>query len=468
MLIIFVHGWSVTHTNTYGDFPKSLAADSSTYGLSINIKHIHLGKYISFHDEVTLDDIAHALDKALRDLPGNSQEMQEFSCITHSTGGPVIRYWVDKYYGSRELSRLPLKHLVMLAPANHGSSLAVLGKKRVGRIKAWFNNVEPGQRVLDWLSLGSQGQWDLNESFIKYKCSANDFYPFVITGQGIDTSFYDFLNGYLVESGSDGVVRVAGANMNYQYLSLTQSDALINDKKNVFKLETMKTRPVRFPPPVPVAVLSQLSHSGTKMGIMRSKASNANHKLVVDEVLKCLQVRDKDMYEQRISDFTRLTQEEQQRIPRGKNEVIDQYSMLVFRIHDQNGEIIKKDDYDIILLAGSAYKENLLPTGFFVDKQMNLSSNCLVYYINANKMSTIKDGLFGIRIVARPDKGFSFYHTVEYRSEGLSIDKVITPNETTYIDVKLKRQIDKNVLRFTPADKPHVDFKRIRPSGDVL
>jgi len=51
----------------------------------------------------------------------------------------------------------------MLAPANHGSALAKLGKARVGRLKAWFNRIEPGQRILDWLSLGSEGQWQLNK-----------------------------------------------------------------------------------------------------------------------------------------------------------------------------------------------------------------------------------------------------------------------------------------------------------------
>jgi len=248
MIIIFVHGWSVTHTNTYGDLPRTLAGMSSQYGMSIDIQHIQLGKYISFHDEVTLDDIARAFDAALRDLPINKNRINEFSCVTHSTGGPVVRYWIDKYYGSKNLSVLPLKHLVMLAPANHGSSLAALGKKRVGRIKAWFDNVEPGQRVLDWLSLGSSGQWLLNEQYLNYKSAANDFYPFVLTGQGIDTSFYDFLNDYLVESGSDGVVRVCGANLNYRYLSLTQSDEDISDtKKKKYRLITKKSKPVRTP-----------------------------------------------------------------------------------------------------------------------------------------------------------------------------------------------------------------------------
>ena len=95
MQLIFVHGWSVTSTDTYGNLPQVLSNAAGNYGLELEIRHIHLGKYISFHDEVTMDDIARAMDRALRDLPGNSDDhIAPFSCITHSTGGPVVRCWV--------------------------------------------------------------------------------------------------------------------------------------------------------------------------------------------------------------------------------------------------------------------------------------------------------------------------------------------------------------------------------------
>ena len=224
MRLIFVHGWSVTNTDTYGEFPAALSAVASKYGLELRIQHLYLGKYVSFHDEVTLDDIIRALNRALRDLPDNNAEIQAFSCITHSTGGPVVRHWVDKYYGARNLESCPLKHLVMLAPANHGSALAVLGKERVGRIKSWFSGVEPRTTRARLAVSGQRGtRWDLNQNFLSYDSARKGFYPFVLTGQGIDNKFYDFLNSYLVEPGSDGVVRVAGANMNCRYITLVQS-----------------------------------------------------------------------------------------------------------------------------------------------------------------------------------------------------------------------------------------------------
>jgi hypothetical protein len=468
MRLIFVHGWSVTDTSTYGDLPASLVAGAATRGIQLDIQHIHLGKYVSFHDEVTIDDIARALNFALNELPGNSNRIAPFSCITHSTGGPVVRHWVEKYYGAKKLDKLPLKHLVMLAPANHGSSLAALGKKRVGRIKSWFAGVEPGQGVLDWLSLGSAGQWQLNEAALKYKATASKFFQFVLTGQGIDTQFYDFLNGYLVESGSDGVVRVAGANMNYRFLSLRQTDEPIKKGSKVRSLVAHPNKPVRTSPKIALGVFHNFSHSGRKMGIMTVAATRPAHSQIVTEILGCLAVNTARQYETRAAELNELTTAEQLRAPNGKDDLIGRNSMLVFRVHDELGNIIQDEDFDVLLLGGPRYREDKLPKGFFLDRQFNRQSESLVYYLNADKMQELEKGLYGFRVVARPEKGFSYFFNAEFRSDGMAIDKVFSPNQTTYIDVTLNRQVDKNVFRFTGGRKNKESFKDVSPSGKTV
>ncbi len=461
MRLIFVHGWSVTNTSTYAQMPQALAAGASAHGLSIDIQHIHLGRYISFRDEVTMDDIARALDKALRDLPGNSDsQILPFSCITHSTGGPVVRYWADSFYGEHgRLDELPLQHLVMLAPANHGSSLAHLGKARVGRIKAWFSGVEPGQRVLDWLSLGSDGQWQLNERYLDYDCVSAGFYPFVLIGQGIDHKFYDFLNSYLVEEGSDGVVRVAGGNMNYRYFSLRQDrDVLVRKSPITYALKP--EGPVRVPKPLALGVYDNYSHAGSKMGIMNSISADDAQAPIVQDILKCLKVDNSAGYYQRASELADFTQ--QQQSDKSK------FCMLVFNICDDQGEHIGQDDYDLFMLAGKQYQPQALPRGFFKDRQMNSKNGHLVYYLDADKMGEIKDGLFGFRVVARPSSGFSYYRPAEFRSDGISLMDLIQPNETIYIKIILHRFVDENVFRFDPATDGAVNFKGIKPSGNPI
>ena len=129
MIVIFVHGWSVRHTNTYGDLPAYLQGKPGPDGRPIRVGNVYLGRYISFDDTVTVDDIARAFEQAIQDQlvgKGKLKGGERFACITHSTGGPVARKWIDLYWKS-DLSQCPLSHLIMLAPANHGSALAQLG-----------------------------------------------------------------------------------------------------------------------------------------------------------------------------------------------------------------------------------------------------------------------------------------------------------------------------------------------------
>jgi len=460
MQLIFVHGWSVTNTNTYGEMPQALSKAAGAHGLDLDVQHIFLGRYISFHDEVTVDDISRAMDNALRDLPGNDDtNIAPFSCITHSTGGPVVRHWVDKYYGSKKLDGLPLKHLVMLAPANHGSSLAVLGKARVGRIKSWFNGIEPGQGVLDWLCLGSDGQWSLNKRYLNYNYVNKGFYPFVLTGQGIDNKFYDFLNSYLVEKGSDGVVRVAGANMNYRYVSLVQDTSQTIPKKSK-TYELISGGRVKKPGNVALGVYKNYSHSGTKMGILRGAKANDVDSIIVNDILKCFLVDNKASYKDRANELRQLSESQQAGDAT--------YCMLVIRVIDDQGNQIGQDDYDLYLLAGNKYKRDQLPTGFFMDRQMNAKNGSLIYYLNAEKMSEIKDGKFGLRIEARPTSGFSYYCAAEFRSDGIAAQNILAANETTYLDITLHRFVDKNVFRFDPANKGSKSFKGTKTSGEFV
>ena len=462
MIVIFVHGWSVTDTNTYGLLPEAIAKQAVDYGLTIDIKHIWLGKYISFDDTVNMSDIVRAFDQALRDQFSEGESISDFSCITHSTGGPVVREWVDHYYGSEHLNNSPLRHLVMLAPANHGSPLAALGKQRVGRIKAWFDDVEPGQLVLNWLALGSQQQIDLSSAYLDYQPAKNRFFPFVLTGQSIDKHFCDFVNSYLSEAGSDGVVRVSGANLNYSMVKLAES----NEQKSNSDSTTYLLKPVGSisrPASTAFGVVPNASHSGKTKGIMRSVVSPTSTKIQVAEILQCLQVNNENEYLTRENQLVALTAKTQKSGNR--------YMNCVFVIKDDQG--VPVNDYDLILL-GKDHDPDKLSKGFFVDRQQNAANkNHLVYYINYDVI--MKNKWTGFRVIARPSKGLSYYHTVEYHLD--EINMPLNSNETLYIEIELQRCIDKNVFRFDNAADPELhkkgrrktetrcDFKKTKPSG---
>lgn len=465
MKLLFVHGWSVTSKRTYGGMPAALAAQASRFGLKLDLKQVFLGRYISFRDEVRMDDLERAFDRAVRDAFGVSPTaaIPRFSCITHSTGGPLVRCWVNRYYGATDLARCPLEHLVMLAPPNHGSALAQLGKATLGRIKAWAEGIEPGQQILDWLELGSDGQRALNLDFLHYDLPAQHaagtrHFPVVLTGETIDRCLFDYINSYTAEPGSDGVVRSAAANLDARWITLVQTDMPITscNFRGATALMLRETE-VRQPAPTAFRLIPDVSHSGPRLGILGSvKPANALRKDVVARTLEALKIRNGTEYNAYLAAA---------RDANAALQVVGQrYFQIVFSVRDDQGRAVT--DFDIILLAGPNYDPDALPKGFFRDRQKNRrNGNTVVYYMNHDVMMATPERKFGFRVISRPDSGFARFVPAEYHSDGVTLDRVIDPNVTTYVDIVVKRRVDAQATRFDPEGDGYTDFKSCRPCG---
>ena len=468
MIVIFVHGWSVQHTNTYGGLPRWLTGQTGPDGKPFEVGSVYLGRYVSFEDTVTVDDISRAFDQAITDeLGARLKAGERFACITHSTGGPVLRNWIHLFYRNH-LDQCPLTHLVMLAPANHGSALAQLGKGRLSRIKSFFQGVAPGQLVLNWLELGSEPQWALNEAWLGYDGVGQGLYPFVLTGQKIDRSLYDALNSYTDEMGSDGVVRVAGANLNYSLLRLAQgADAELAVKR------VSRSKPTAF------GVLPQRAHSGDDFGIIRSvTARNADAHPTAQWVVRCLQVTSEASYSKvrdELAEVTRQTQEDekvdvQTSLFGTRTYPNDRCLQAVFRLVDDRGQELS--NYDLFLTAGPNYSEQDLPPGFFIDRQRNqLNPGKLTYYLNLDVLEAglarpELEGRLGFRVEARPKAGLAFYRQLDFRSTLAELKRVLIPNETMMVEIELKRMVDKAVFRITDNLTP-AKFDD-RPSGETV
>lgn len=455
MHVVFVHGWSVTNTSTYGGLPGALAGNAPA-SLDLKVTHLHLGKYVSFADEVTVDDIARGMQHAMAtEVQPKLESGERFACITHSTGAPVTRKWIDLYYRGK-LETCPLGHLVMLAPANHGSALAQLGKSRLARMKFLLGGVEPGRRVLDWLELGSDQSWELNNEWLDYDCVAAGLYPFVLTGQRIDRALYDHLNSYTGEVGSDGVVRVAAANLNYGLIRLVQNGEV---------LELIRDRRTRT---TAMGVLPGTSHSGKKSGIMGSvKSHDEGTHPAVQWVLRCLAVSGKSDYSALVGELNALTartqEDEKEELVTGpllfqRKFVTRRYCMLVIHLMDDRG--IDLSDYDVIFTAGPEYDADHLPPGFFVDRQRNqLNIGKLTYYIDYDVMRDWFDrpeleDKFGVQVRARPSEGFAHYRVAEHRGTFSELGKYFEPNRTMMIEIELRRHVREGVFQLTQDLKP--------------
>ncbi len=497
LTVVFVHGYSVTNIDTYGELPLRLRSEAGKYGLQIQTKDIFLGRYISFNDEVRLDDIARALELAVQEQIGaNAGTGKRFVCITHSTGGPVVRTWWNNFYKASG-KVCPMSHLVMLAPANHGSALAQLGKSRLSRIKSWFDGVEPGQKVLDWLELGSGEAWTLNRDWIQnggQYIGPNGIFPFSLIGQDIDRKLYDHLNSYTGELGSDGVVRVASANQNSRYLKLTQSKPVMQGGS--WKADSFTISEFKEAPATPFRVVTRKSHSGNTMGIMKSvsrELGDSKSDETVKSIFRCIGVKTLDQYNLLTQAFAAETATvqaseliETDKVLFGKKYYVhDRYSMILFRVRDSEGQAVT--DFDL-LLTGENHDPNALPTGFFADRQCNhLNKSTITYFFNYDVLNGAKaivseDGKFtrpklpgmkelGLIIQPRPEEGFIRYLPCEIKASKELFDKAFKPNSTTMIDICLQRVVSTEVFRFEKLkgenDKPSMDFKHVGVGGKV-
>lgn len=466
--LVFVHGWSVTDTSAYGALPTHLQQRAAAAGVSLTVADLWLSEYVSFDDAVTMQDLVRGFDHALRDLHLLDSR---FACITHSTGGPLVREWLR---AQRERpgahSTIRLSHLIMLAPANFGSALAQLGKGTMGKLKSWLHQVEPGQRILDWLELGSAESLSLNLDHIHGDDPAkHGQFQFVLTGDRPDRALYDHINSYTGEDGSDGVVRIAAANLNARHAVLTCSDTdtlalnVTQAPRSAFKL-------------IPGA-----SHSSDTSGIM---ADAADH--TVDHVLRCLRVSDEAGYASLCEDFDKENAardlERVELEPVGpfspRVHIHDPRSLLIVRLSDEAGEALV--DSRFLLQAGAPANPDWMPQGFMLDRQANSRTRHVIsMFLNhallagTERVADPRDGRKTLRAAVQAHRPYSVsvqpsdltglvHHAVASMRQGDDLLNALGPHQTTVLDVVMPRKVHEGVFRLTQTLAPQ-DFREPVP-----
>ena len=473
--LVFVHGWSVTNTSTYGGLPRRLQQQAVAQGMTLDIADIWLSEYVSFDDAVTMPDVVRAFDHALRDL---HLPDANFACITHSTGGPVVREWLR---AQRErpgaFSTIRLTHLMMLAPANFGSALAQLGKGVLGRLRAWADGIEPGQRILDWLELGSAESLSLNLDHIHGDDPARrGQYLFVLTGDRPDRSVYDHINSYTGENGSDGVVRIAAANLNARHAVLAHEDGSAADELALHLTEAPRTA---------FKLIPGAAHSGIEQGIMAAAPAET-----VDALLRCLRVSDAPGYAQLCNAFeaeNALRDEEKVELEAvgpfpARVHIHDPRSLLIVRLSDESGEALRGSR--LLLTAGNPPNPDWMPQGFMLDRQANSRHRHVIsFFLNhallagakrvpnpTSSRKTLRPAVeahrpYGVRVQPANLSGL-VHHALARSAVSNDLLDAIGPHQTTVVDIVLPRNVHEGVFRLTQKLEPE-DFSR-PVVGDVI
>jgi hypothetical protein len=476
--LVFVHGWSVSDTSTYGQMPQQLQQRAVAAGLPLTLADVWLSEYVSFDDVVTMADVVRAFDHAVRDL---HLVDASFACVTHSTGGPVVREWLRAQRDQPgTFSTIRLSHLVMLAPANFGSALAVLGKGVLGRLKSWFDGVQPGQRILDWLELGSAESLALNLDHIHgADPTASGHFLFVLSGDRPDRALYDHLNSYTGEDGSDGVVRLAAANLNARHAVLSSHGNGPGAVIDTLSLTLLQGPRCAF------KMIAGASHAGAAKGILQSAAP-----ATIDAILRCLKVTGAADYDSLCSAFdSENAQRDANKVeldPAGpfapRVHIHDPRSMLIVRLTDEAGEPLTGAGF--LVTAGAQASPDLLPDDFMIDRQANSKSRATVtLFLNHTLLAgdarvadptdpahTLRDAVashrpYGVNVQPIDLAGL-VHHALATSRPGDDLFNILGPHQTTVLDVVLPRKIHEGVFRLTQTLTPE-DFRHPLP-GPVI
>lgn len=333
--IVLLHGYSSSADNLHA-WRDALGARG------FETKDIRLVDYVSLSNEITIKDIAEGFDRALREqagLPGDA----EFDVIAHSTGSLVIREWLVSYAGRARR----VKHLIGLAPANFGSPMAHRGRSVMGAVMKGIHNdpsgpdfLEPGDRVLAGLELGSEFTWNLAhrdllaappsagddaaEAKPIYSLDGDTPYPFVFIG----LERYPFKSFVIREHGYDGTVRWAGAALNTRKLEID----LTRQAEAADRAGAVREQP-RASADIPLVLVDGLDH-GT---IMKQPEK------LIDMVVEALAVEDRPAYAAWRLKHPTLTPEQLGDPP-------ERWQQLVVRVVDERGDAVP--DYHLVMGTG--------------------------------------------------------------------------------------------------------------------
>ncbi len=243
---LIVHGWSDS-SSSFAHVKEFLADE----GVG-PVEDIYFGDYDSQEDHLRFYDVAEGLhnrmcEKGFIDADGSKNV--DLNVLVHSTGGPVIRHWIWRYYlrdGNR-IADCPVNRLLMLAPANFGSPLAHYGKSFLGSLAKgkWEldDMLEVGKNLLTGLELASPYQWklahrDLIHPVAPYRPESEQIQTTVLVG---NDKYEGFFRKYVNKPGTDGTVVIPGTPLNTLKLTMNCCDVNTDEGRRPIEWNVKRT-----------------------------------------------------------------------------------------------------------------------------------------------------------------------------------------------------------------------------------
>lgn len=469
--IAVLHGWSDTSASFKG-LREFLVANGH------QASDIHLADYWSMRDDVRIADVARRMDTVIAGMIADKTLTEPFDMIVHSTGGLVAREWI---VGRMERGEpVPVKRLIMLAPANFGSSLARLGKSMLGRvIKGWGSWFEIGQEMLNGLELASQYQWDLARRDLLDATGGQaagpygpgKTLPFVITGT---KPYTEALRQVVNEPGADGTVRVPAANMNVSGYTIDFTHSAGPDTEMTAKPWTWRAGPGVE---IPFAVLPDRDHTTITQPASSSGADGETSGRLAALILQALDCTDAGYAAvaaswKSVSDATGALGAggAVPAFPDVEAEYFHQHMQFITRAIDNAGDPVRDYFVEFFSSAPNSIKDTVAFQGkvlrdcaknsidesflcFYIDRELLLSQFYKAVQAKYTELRvSISAAAPGGNVRYFEKHNSAGYLTIHYADgptrEAMPIDRRLRRNATHLVEMRLPRNLDKEGFHF--------------------
>ena len=432
--VFLIHGWSVKSTRTYQALHLKLAE------AGYDLQEIYLGRYVSLDNDIEVRDVARALHNELERHLGPAPWSDPFHVITHSTGALVVKEWILEHYRGASAQNRPLENLVFLAGPHFGSRLAHHGRSMLAHA---IYLGDTGRRILTALELGSRFSWRTNLAWLDgANWKGKGIRPFCLIGDRVKRNPLKsriFPAGY--EEGSDMVVRAAAGNLNFSRYEL---DGPMGTFRRIGAISD-----------VPYGALWRYVHSGADAGIMNSIKRGADPAMEKYQnlrlILACLGVKTATDYRRVADELAAATAE-----TRAKRRA---YTQLDLRIRDETGAPIE----DFRFTLGYFDNGEQRASDAVEDVHKNLvHPNHFTVFIRHDKLDPQTDYFFEVLGEAdSPLYRFEPTPTVR-RFPGAQLRSILAADQTTQMDVILRREAARELFVFHRGDDPrlHVEWNR--------
>ncbi len=405
--VLLVHGYSVRQLSAYARFPALLAAHG------IPNSNILLSAFLSLDDAVTCDDLAGALEDHVTKFEAASGTIGRTALLCHSTGAIVARRWIL----NRATAGRPLpSHLVSFAGANHGSTLAQVGRTIIARLfRDVIEQSAVGAQVLADLDYGSSFLWSLNTDWLN-AASAGWLEALRVFSLGGDNhgGFAGEVFWQVGERGSDSIVRVCGANLNY---TVVEADPQATPPR---LRVTSAARPTAH------LVVPGYTHGGI-IGDVRAATD-----VPFAALLQALAVDDAPGYQAVAADWAARTAQWTAQHPDETN------AMIVFRLRD---EALRPIPDHLVLIVDQAGDASAVSSALEPHQPIQNAEepSSVSFYVNHGRFTATSPHV--LHLEARSGSRFIDYRDIDYPVDG-ALATLVRPNETTYVDVRLARGVD--------------------------